>query len=100
SEMERQGFAVPLLIGGATTSRIHTALRVSPAYDRGPVVYVPDASRAAGVISKLLSDDQRAGFLTDLDDEYQRVIAAHQRAEVERDRLTLVDARANAGAFR
>src|SRR5690606_3550266 len=55
AEMTRQGFTVPLLIGGATTSRIHTALRVDPAYPSSPVVYVPDASRAASVISKLLS---------------------------------------------
>ena len=54
SEMQRQGFTMPLLVGGATTSRIHTALRVTPAYSNGPVVHVADASRAAGVISKLL----------------------------------------------
>ena len=59
-EMQRQGFTVPLLIGGATTSRIHTALRVTPAYSQRPVVHVADASRAAGVISKLLSDDGNA----------------------------------------
>ncbi|MGZ4766009.1 MAG: methionine synthase, partial [Ilumatobacteraceae bacterium] len=67
-EMQRQEFTIPLLIGGATTSRIHTALRVTPAYSNGPVVHVADASRAAGVISKLLSDDQRDGFLADLGD--------------------------------
>jgi 5-methyltetrahydrofolate--homocysteine methyltransferase len=102
SEMERQGFDVPLLVGGATTSRIHTALRVTPAYSRGPVVHVPDASRAAGVISKLIGHDTSArdGFLTDLADEYQRVVEAHERAAVERSRLSLDDARANAGAFR
>ncbi|HEY6800699.1 MAG TPA: B12-binding domain-containing protein, partial [Agromyces sp.] len=101
AEMERQGFKVPLLIGGATTSRIHTALRVDPAYPSSPVVYVPDASRAAGVISKLLSDDaeQRDGFLAGLDAEYRRVIDAHERAEVERNRLAIHDARRNAGAY-
>jgi len=101
SEMERQGFKVPLLIGGATTSRIHTALRVDPAYPSQPVVYVPDASRAAGVISKLLSVEpgQRDGFLGDLHAEYGRVIEAHERAEVERHRLTIDDARANAGSY-
>jgi 5-methyltetrahydrofolate--homocysteine methyltransferase len=101
-EMERQGFRVPLLIGGATTSRIHTALRVTPAYPAAPVVYVPDASRAAGVISKLLSAEpgQRQGFLDELDTEYQRVIAAHERAEVERNRLSLADARRHAGDYR
>src|SRR5262245_37123453 len=97
SEMERQGLDVPLLIGGATTSRIHTALRVDPAYSRNAVVHVADASRAAGVISKLLSNDggQREEFLTGLDAEYRRVIDAHERAEVERSRMTLEDARDN-----
>ena len=99
SEMQRQEFSIPLLIGGATTSRIHTALRVTPAYTNGPVVHVADASRAVGVISKLLSDDQRTGYLADLDVEYQRVIDAHERAEVERNRVFLDDARANAGWF-
>ena len=101
SEMQRQGFTVPLLIGGATTSRIHTALRVTPAYSNGPVVHVADASRAAGVISKLLSDDtsQRDEFLTDLDAEYTRVIEAHQRAEVERNRVSIDNARANSARF-
>ncbi|MGZ4739330.1 MAG: methionine synthase, partial [Ilumatobacteraceae bacterium] len=98
-EMQRQEFTIPLLIGGATTSRIHTALRVTPAYSNGPVVHVADASRAAGVISKLLSDDQRDGFLADLGDEYQGVIAAHERAEVERNRVSIDEARANSGRF-
>jgi len=101
SEMQRQGFEVPLLIGGATTSRIHTALRVTPAYSSGPVVHVADASRAAGVISKLLSDDttQRVEFMSELDAEYTRVIQAHERAEVERNRIEIDAARGNAGEF-
>ncbi len=101
SEMERQDFRVPLLVGGATTSRIHTALKVTPAYDAGPVVHVADASRAAGVISKLLTDDAevRDEFLGDLDAEYRRVIEAHERAAVERSRLSLGAARSNAGEF-
>jgi 5-methyltetrahydrofolate--homocysteine methyltransferase len=98
-EMQRQGFTIPLLVGGATTSRIHTALRVTPAYSNGPVVHVADASRAVGVISKLLSDDQRGEYLADLDVEYQRVIAAHERAEVERNRVSIEQARDNAGWF-
>ncbi len=100
-EMQRQGFTIPLLVGGATTSRIHTALRVTPAYTNGPVVHVADASRAAGVISKLMSDDLdgRARFLSELDTDYARVIEAHERAEVERNRLTIDVARANAGDF-
>ena len=99
SEMQRQEFTIPLLVGGATTSRIHTALRVTPAYSNGAVVHVADASRAVGVISKLLSDDQRGEYLADLDVEYQRVIEAHERAEVERNRISIDDARANAGSF-
>jgi 5-methyltetrahydrofolate--homocysteine methyltransferase len=99
--MQRQGFHVPLLVGGATTSRIHTALRVTPAYSNGPVVHVADASRAAGVISKLLSDDTagRTEFLAGLDAEYARVIEAHERAEVERNRVTIEVARGNAGDY-
>jgi 5-methyltetrahydrofolate--homocysteine methyltransferase len=100
-EMQRQGFKVPLLIGGATTSRIHTALRVTPAYSAGPVVHVADASRAAGVISKLLSDDttQRDVFMAELDIEYARVIEAHERAEVERNRMSIGDSFANRASF-
>ncbi len=101
SEMERQGFDVPLLVGGATTSRIHTALRVTPAYSRGPVVHVADASRAAGVISKLLTQEPgvRDSYLAELDVEYTRVIDAHERAEVDRNRLVLDAARRNSGDF-
>jgi 5-methyltetrahydrofolate--homocysteine methyltransferase len=94
SEMERLGFTTPLLIGGATTSRLHTSLRIDPAY-HGPVVHVGDASRASGVISALLSNTQREGFLADLEVEYARVVESHARATVERDRVTLDVARAN-----
>jgi 5-methyltetrahydrofolate--homocysteine methyltransferase len=94
AEMERTGFTTPLLIGGATTSRLHTSLRIDPAYS-GPVVHVGDASRASGVISSLLSDTQREGFLETLRADYERVVASHARATVERDRVTLDVARAN-----
>jgi len=60
-EMQRQGFDLPLLIGGATTSKIHTAVKIAPSYDQ-PVVYVPDASRAVGVVGKLLSETHRADY--------------------------------------
>ena len=59
AEMERQGFDVPLLIGGATTSRVHTAVKIHPNYRRGQTVYVNDASRAVGVVSSLLSRETR-----------------------------------------
>jgi len=94
SEMERLGFTTPLLIGGATTSRLHTSLRIDPAY-HGPVVHVGDASRASGVISSLLSNTQRDRFLDELATDYDRVRASHARATVERDRVTLDVARTN-----
>ena len=94
SEMERLGFTTPLLIGGATTSRLHTSLRIDPAY-HGPVVHVGDASRASGVISALLSNTRREGFLAELETEYARVVESHARSVVERDRVTLDVARAN-----
>jgi 5-methyltetrahydrofolate--homocysteine methyltransferase len=70
SEMERLGFDTPLLIGGATTSKAHTAVKIEPAYRRGATVYVTDASRGVGVASTLLSDEQRSGFVTDIKNEY------------------------------
>ncbi len=94
AEMERTGFTVPLLIGGATTSRLHTSLRIDPAY-HGPVVHVGDASRASGVISSLLSSTQREGFLETLRTDYERVVESHARATVERDRVSIDVARAN-----
>ncbi len=62
AEMERQGFDIPLLIGGATTSRVHTAVKIDPNYQRGQTVYVTDASRAVGVASSLLSKVNRAEY--------------------------------------
>ncbi|MDT8280109.1 MAG: methionine synthase [Erythrobacter sp.] len=71
-EMQRAGFTMPLLIGGATTSKVHTALRIDPAYE-GPVIHVLDASRAVGVASKLLSDTQRDDYVAEVADEYTHV---------------------------
>ncbi len=73
NEMERQEYDVPLLIGGATTSKAHTAVKIAPELKRNQVVYVADASRAVGVASKLLSKDQRDGFVAELQSEYQEV---------------------------
>src|SRR4030095_13734299 len=69
-EMEREGFVLPLLIGGATTSRLHTALKIEPKYQRGPVVHVLDASKCVGVASSLLSEDKlkRNAFLDETKD--------------------------------
>jgi len=73
-EMQRQGFDIPLLIGGATTSRVHTAVKIAPNYS-GPVIYVPDASRAVGVCSNLLSDTLRDAFVKEVSDDYARARA-------------------------
>ena len=70
SEMQREGFDIPLLIGGATTSKIHTAVKVAPAYEH-PSIYVPDASRVVGVASKLLSKEQKAAYVKEISEEYQ-----------------------------
>jgi 5-methyltetrahydrofolate--homocysteine methyltransferase len=75
-EMQRQGFTLPLLIGGATTSRAHTAIKIAPNY-AGPVVYVPDASRAVGVVTKLLSLDMRASFVAEIAADYDKVRGQH-----------------------
>jgi 5-methyltetrahydrofolate--homocysteine methyltransferase len=96
AEMERQGFELPLLIGGATTSRVHTAVKIHPNYRRGQAVYVTDASRAVGVAQALMSGEARAGYVADLRGEYARIAAAHARAQEEKSRLSLADARANA----
>jgi len=96
AEMERQGFDVPLLIGGATTSRTHTAVKIHPNYRRGQAVYVNDASRAVGVVASLLSREGRQRAITDTRAEYARIAAAHARGEENKKRLSLDDARANA----
>ncbi|HOB12743.1 MAG TPA: methionine synthase [Novosphingobium sp.] len=92
-EMQRAGMTMPLLIGGATTSKVHTALRIDPAYD-GPVIHVLDASRAVGVASQLLSDTQAAPFIAATAQEYQHIrdVRAGKDASVL---LSLADARAN-----
>ena len=96
AEMEREGFAVPLLIGGATTSRVHTAVKIHPNYARGQAVYVTDASRAVGVASALLSAESRGQYIETIRAEYRKVADAHQRAENDKQRLPLARARANA----
>jgi 5-methyltetrahydrofolate--homocysteine methyltransferase len=90
SEMQRQGFELPLLIGGATTSKVHTALKIEPVYS-GPVVHVLDASRAVGVTSQLLSDERRDGFVADLRREYAGIREARE-ARSRFDRLISLEA--------
>ena len=96
AEMERQGLQVPLLIGGATTSRVHTAVKIDPNYRSGPVVHVNDASRAVGVASSLLSAERGAAYAADVRNEYHKIAAAHLRGQADKKRLKLADARANA----
>jgi 5-methyltetrahydrofolate--homocysteine methyltransferase len=96
AEMERQGFAVPLLIGGATTSRVHTAVKIHPNYQRGQAVYVNDASRAVGVTAALLSREKRADYIANVRTEYARIAATHARSEEQKRRVRLAAARANA----
>ena len=94
-EMERQGFDVPLLIGGATTSRAHTAVKVDEKY-RGPVVWVKDASRSVPVVSSLLSDDLRPALLKDLAADYDSLRERHAARQDTRKILSLEQARADA----
>jgi 5-methyltetrahydrofolate--homocysteine methyltransferase len=95
AEMERQGFEIPLLIGGATTSRVHTAVKINPNYKRGQTVYVADASRAVGVASSLLSKTQRAGFAAGIRREYEEIAHRHAAQRAPARRLSLSQARAN-----
>jgi 5-methyltetrahydrofolate--homocysteine methyltransferase len=96
-EMEREGFAVPLLIGGATTSALHTAVKIAPAYGR-PVVHVPDASRAAGVVSSLLSREQSGPFDSGNRARQEGLRAEHERRSA-RPLLSLAEARSRAPRF-
>jgi len=93
-ELEREGFAIPLLIGGATTSRIHTAVRIAPVY-RGPTVHVPDASRGVGVVSSLLSRDRCAPFAARVREEYARLREEHAGRRADARLVTLAEARRN-----
>jgi len=95
AEMEREGFDIPLLIGGATTSRVHTAVKIDPRYSHGPVVHVHDASRAVGVVGSLLSSNSRAAYMDEVRAEYRKVADAHARGEEAKQRLPLAAARAN-----
>ncbi len=97
SEMQRDDFfrikKIPLLIGGATTSRVHTAVKIAPHYE-GPVVYVPDASRSVGVCSELLSDSRAAAYVAELEADYAKV-RAHHANKKQVPLVSLAEARAN-----
>jgi 5-methyltetrahydrofolate--homocysteine methyltransferase len=93
-EMQREGFTIPLLIGGATTSRVHTAVKIAPNYPH-PVIWVKDASRGVGVASNLLSTDLKADFVAKIHAEYEEVRARHKGKQAGARMLALADARAN-----
>ena len=85
AEMEREGFSVPLLIGGATTSRVHTAVKITPNYERGQTIYVTDASRAVGVVSNLMSDTESRPFQDNVRKEYVKIRDAYLQGRDQQD---------------
>ena len=96
AELEREEFDLPLLIGGATTSKVHTAVKIAPNYTKSQAIYVTDASRAVGVVSALLSKTQKQPYIDGIRTEYSEVTERHERAERAKQRLPLEAARANA----
>ncbi|MEO1264091.1 MAG: methionine synthase [Pseudomonadota bacterium] len=96
AEMERRGLNIPLLIGGATTSRVHTAVKIAPNYRAGPAIYVTDASRAVGVVSQLLSETDRPDYVAGIGAEYEKVRTAFHGADAKKARVPLTKARRNA----
>ena len=94
AEMQRQGFTLPLLIGGATTSKAHTAVKIAPKYDQ-PVIYVPDASRAVGVVSNLLSADLKGPYIQAIAEDYAAVRERRAGVSEAKALIPLAEARAN-----
>jgi 5-methyltetrahydrofolate--homocysteine methyltransferase len=95
AEMEREGFDLPLLIGGATTSRVHTAVKISPNYHKSQAIYVTDASRAVGVVSSLMSPEERPKAIAKVREEYRSMADSYARGQAEKARTSIADARAN-----
>ncbi len=93
-EMEREGFTIPLLIGGATTSKVHTAVKIAPHY-KHPVVHVNDASKSVPAASSLISDELRAEFMKGVEKEYERVREQNKNAQSQNKFIPLAEARAN-----
>ncbi len=93
-EMKRQGFSVPVMLGGATTSKAHTAVKIDQEYDQ-PTVWVKDASRAVGVAQNLISENTRTAFVAELEAEYDRVRADHAARHKKAVYVSLAEARAN-----
>ena len=98
-EMQRQGFKIPLMIGGATTSRAHTAVKIEPNYTAAPTVYVTDASRSVGVVGSLLSEDLNADYVAKLREEYEVVRERHKGRHAKTAQHTLEAARHNKYAY-
>ncbi len=94
AEMERQGFDIPLMIGGATTSQIHTAVKINPNYKAGQAIYVTDASRAVGVASNLISERKDA-YVTEIREKYKELAERHASGQKKKDRQPLEAARKN-----
>ncbi|VAV97894.1 5-methyltetrahydrofolate--homocysteine methyltransferase, partial [hydrothermal vent metagenome] len=94
AEMKREGLKIPLLIGGATTSRAHTAVKIAPNYDHG-VVYVTDASRAVGVAGSLVSEERRGDYLDGVAQEYVKIRESYEKGASKTKRISIADARAN-----
>ena len=94
-EMQRENFDIPLLIGGATTSKTHTAVKIEPAYQNNQTVYVTDASRAVGVVGALLGDDKES-YKSSIKDDYMRARESHLKGQQKKARLTLKEAQDNA----
>ncbi|MGH8854385.1 MAG: methionine synthase [Telluria sp.] len=95
-EMERRGFTIPLLIGGATTSKTHTAVKIEPAYKAGGTTYVLDASRAVGVVAGLLSPTEKDRIAAETRADYAKVRESYARGQGNRARASLAEARGNA----
>ncbi|MFW5656863.1 MAG: methionine synthase [Bacteroidota bacterium] len=93
-EMEKRGMKIPLLVGGATTSKIHTAVKIEPGYSK-PVIHVKDASRSVGVVSHLLSETSRDKFITDLKLEYEALRKTYSGAKSKVEYVSLSEARQN-----
>lgn len=94
SEMQREGLQLPLLIGGATTSKVHTAVKIAPNY-KGPVIYVSDASRAVGVAGRLVSANDRPVYTEEVASEYSKIREIHARERNTGPRQTIADVRKN-----
>lgn len=93
-ELDRVGMDLPLLIGGATTSRIHTAVKIRPAYSGG-AIYVQDASRSVGVVGNLMAESRRTGFIKQVREEYVKIAEQHAAKSEEKELISLEEAQAN-----